>query len=253
MSPHSGGSASPAPAVLRAAAILELIAAHPDNPPRITDLAVDLGLPKSSTTNIVTALVEAGLARRNGSTYTLGPTLVDLASAFLKDEDPILRFRQFVPALPTASQETVQLGTLSGADVVYLARHEGNQTITMTSSVGKRLPASSTALGKAMLANVSDDRVASIVAEPLRPLTLRSHTTIESLLTDLETVRGRGYAVDDEEASPNVVCLAVAVPGQTGDGSYAVSTTLFKDRLDPAFECNLVHDLTQLANYLSPV
>ncbi len=242
---------TPAPAVLRAASILKMIARRGDDPPRTTDLANQLGLPKSSTTNIVTALVDSGLVRRNGNTYSLGPALVDLASAFLRHEDPVQRFREFVPTLPMLSQETAQLAMLNESDVVYLARHDGNQAITLTSIVGKRLPASSTALGKAILSGISDEELVEVLTEPLQQLTPRSHKLISTLRDDLEEARNRGYALDDEEATLNVVCLAVRVPGRIGQGACAVSTTLFKSRSTPKLEGLLVEDLTTLASYLS--
>lgn len=243
---------TPAPAVLRAAGVLQAIAATAGDPVTMSELARQLELPKSSTINILAALVETGLVRRVRGGYYLGPTLVDLASAFLRHEDPVYRFREFVPDLPHASHETVQLATLDGADVIYLARHDGTQPISLTSIVGKRLPASSTALGKAMLGTLDRDRFdATVGSGPLPQLTSRSHASLEALWDDLEVTRTRGYAIDDEEAAANVVCLAVSVPGKTGQGAYAVSTTLFKDRLTPALEASLVEDLTMLASYLS--
>ena len=246
---HSPGT--PAPAVLRAAAVLQLLARNGDDPLRVTDLATELGLAKSSTTNILAALVDTGLVRRRSGGYSLGPSLVDLASAFLRHEDPVQRFREFVPSLSVVSQETVQLAMLNGPDVVYLARHDGSQPITLTSIVGKRLPASSTALGKAMLSALDDEQLSNLLTEPLRQLTDKSHRSLATLREDLAAISHRGYAIDDEEAAANVICLAVAVPGRTGTGAYAVSTTLFKDRLTPELERELVQDLTTLASYLS--
>jgi DNA-binding IclR family transcriptional regulator len=244
---------TPAPAVVRAAAVLNLIAAAEGDPPRISELSRELDLPKSSTSNILSALTETGLVRRLGGGYALGPTLVDLASAFLRHDDPVQRFREFVPALATASQETVQLAMLNGPDVLYLARHDGNQPITLTSIIGKRLPATCTALGKVMLSALEPPALDGLLEEPLRQLTPRSHATLRSLIADLKATSERGYAIDDEEAAANVVCLAVAVPGRSGQGAYAVSTTLFKNRLTPELERPLVEDLTKLASYLSTI
>jgi DNA-binding IclR family transcriptional regulator len=168
---------------------------------------------------------------------------------YLRHDDPVQRFREFVPTLPALSQETVQLATLEIADVLYLARHDGNQPITLTSGIGRRLPASSTALGKAILSTIDAAEVGRIVGTTLRRLTARSHATLDSLLTDLASTRARGYAFDDEEAAPNVVCMAVALPGHDRPPS-AVSTTLFKHRLTPDLRSRLVQDLHSLAGHL---
>ena len=242
---------TPAPAVLRAVSVLETIARTEGEHPRVADIARALELPKSSTTNILAALVEAGLVRRIGSGHALGPMTVELASAFLRTDDPVNRFRDFVPVLPALSEETAQLATLDRSDVGYLARHDGRQPITLTSGIGQRLPASSTALGKAMLSQLTDSALTGLFNGPLPQLTERSHRTWETLRNDLMETRERGYALDDEEAAPNVVCLAVAVPSQSGDLSYAVSTTLFKNRLDDSLRERLFRDLGLLAGYLA--
>jgi DNA-binding IclR family transcriptional regulator len=217
----------------------------------VSDVARETGIPNSSATNILAALVETGFVRRAGSGFTLGPLAVELASAFLRTDDPVQRFRDFVPTLEALSAETSQLATLDRGDVLFLSRHDGVQPIALTSSVGKRLPASSTAIGKAMLATLDPGDVEVLLEDPLPHLTERSHTSTSSLLADLATTRHRGFAVDDEEAAPNVMCLAVAVDCDPGEPRYAVSTTLFKDRVTPGLKHSLVGDLTALASYLA--
>jgi DNA-binding IclR family transcriptional regulator len=241
---------TPAPAVIRAAAILRAIAASDDRGLSVTGLAEALAAPRSSISNVLAALVSEGLVRRQGSGFVIGPAVVGLASVYLRHDDPILRFRELVPTLPALSRETVQLATLEGADVLYLARHDGTQPITLTSGIGRRLPAASTALGKAMLSTIDPDAVEGIVGRRLRPLTPHSHATLEALLRDLAATRARGYAIDDEEAALNVICLAVAVPGEALPPA-AVSTAMFKDRLTPDLEGSLVADLQTLAAHLS--
>jgi len=140
---------------------------------------------------------------------------------------------------------------LSGGDVLFLARHDGTQPIALTSGVGKRLPASSTAIGKAMLARLEHAELASSLPEPLPRLTSRSHRTLADLEEDLAAIRERGHSIDDEEAAPNVVCLAVAVDSGDDEPRYAVSTTLFKERLTPSLADRLVSDLTKVASYLA--
>jgi DNA-binding IclR family transcriptional regulator len=247
----SPGPGTPAPAVLRAAVILDVIAKKADSYPRISDIARETGIPPSSVTNIIAALVDTGLVRRTGVGYAIGPVTVELASTFLRSDDTVQRFRELVPEMDTLAAETAQLGTLLGSDVLFLARHDGTQPIALTSTIGKRLPASSTAVGKAMLAQLAPSELLASVSEPLPRLTERSHRTLESLSGDLAAIRRRGHAIDDEEAAPNVVCLAVAVETREGDPRFAVSTTLFKERLTPQLHELLVLDLEAVASYLA--
>jgi DNA-binding IclR family transcriptional regulator len=153
--------------------------------------------------------------------------------------------------METLSAETVQLGTLVEGDVLFLARHDGAQPIALTSAIGKRLPASATAVGKAMLARLDAPDLAAMLSEPLPQLTDRSHRELAALSEDLAEIRQRGHAIDNEEAAPNVVCLAVSIDTPEGDPRCAVSTTLFKDRLTPELRERLVADLTAVASYLA--
>lgn len=242
---------TPAPAVLRAVAILEVISRSADQYLRVSDIARETGLANSSVTNILSALTETGVVRRVGAGYAIGPALVEFASAFLRSDDPVQRFRDFVPSTDSLSAETAQLATLAGGDVLFLARHDGTQPIALTSAVGKRLPASCTAIGKAMLAQFEDEELAGVLADPLPALTGRSHRTLADLSRDLIATRRRGYSVDDEEAAPNVTCLAVAVETTPGEPRYAVSTTLFKERLTSELRERLVADLAAVASYLA--
>lgn len=242
---------TPAPAVVRAAIILDVISKHSENYLRVSDIARETGIPNSSVTNILAALVETGLVRRTGVGYSIGPAVVEFASAFLRSDDPVQRFRDFVPSTDALSAETAQLATLAGDDVLFLARHDGTQPIALTSGVGKRLPATSTAIGKAMLAELEPEALAASLPEFLPRLTDRSHRTPVDLFEDLAAIRERGYSIDDEEAAPNVMCLAVAVDTSEGEPRYAVSTTLFKERLTPDLHDRLVADLFTVTSYLA--
>jgi IclR family transcriptional regulator, blcABC operon repressor len=246
----SSNPGTPSPAVVRAAAILDVIS-QSDSYPRVSDIARETGVPNSSATNILAALVETGLVRRVGPGFAIGPAVVELASIFLRSDDPVQRFRDFLPSMDYLSHETAQLGTLSGSEVLFLARHDGTQPIALTSSVGKRLPASSTAIGKAMLAHLEPAELTFALSEPLARLTDRSHRTLKELEEDLAQIRERGHSIDDEEAAPNVMCLAVAVDFRNDEPRYAVSTTLFKERLTPTLHERLVEDLTKVASYLA--
>lgn len=247
----SSVAGTPAPAVVRAAAILSVISAEPDSHPRVADIAHVTGIPHSSVTNILAALVETGLVRRLGVGFAVGPAVVEFASDFLRSDDTVRRFNDLVPTMETLRDETAQLATLDGSDVLFLARHDGSQPISLTSGVGKRLPASSTAIGKAMLAQLDAVEIEAKLTDPLPRLTDRSHPTLTSLSVDLAAIRKRGHAIDDEEAARNVMCLAVAVDTPGDEPRSAVSTTLFKERLTSELHARLVADLSSLAAYLA--
>jgi IclR family transcriptional regulator, blcABC operon repressor len=247
-------SESLAPAVTRAAAILDLLAADGAATFGPSELARRLGLPKSSIANICAALADVGLVRRVGTGFALGRKLAELGGAYLSAVDLVQEFYEACRELRTGSEETVQLAVLDGLEMTYLARHDGRQPVRLTSQIGRRLPATSTATGKSALAALSDPelerRLAGISVLPA--FTLNSHRTVRDVMDDLMEVRTRGYAIDDEETIEGVVCYGIAIPGrQPGEGPHAASITLLKARATSERVPALVADLRQLAEQLS--
>jgi DNA-binding IclR family transcriptional regulator len=246
--------ASLAPAVTRAVAVLDALAAEPGVAAGTSELSRRLGLPKSSIANICAALVDTGLLRRAGAGFRLGRRLAELGGAYLSAVDQVQEFYDACESLATASEETMQLGILDVTEVTYIARHDGRQPIRLASEIGRRLPASCTAMGKAAMASLAaDDLVERLRGVRWLPvMTAKSHRTVDSLLADLDTVRARGYAVDDEETAEGVVCYAVAIrPRRAGDNPYGASVTLLKARDTAERRELLVGDLRRLARMLS--
>jgi DNA-binding IclR family transcriptional regulator len=254
LSDEADAAGSLAPAVTRAAAILDVLAEHPEDPSGPSELARRLGLPKSSIANILNALADAGLVRRMGSGFALGRKLAELGGAYLAAIDLVQEFYDASRELPTASDETVQLAVLDDLEMTYLARHDGRQQVRLTSGIGRRLPATVTATGKAALAFLDDrelDRRLATVTTLTR-LTPKSIPTIDALRADLDRVRERGYAIDDEETVEGVMCLGIAIPARRpGEGPYAASITLLKARATQDRVAALADDLRLLATRLS--
>jgi IclR family transcriptional regulator, blcABC operon repressor len=251
---RDGGSGeSLAPAVTRAASILDVLAEDAALALGPSELARRLGLPKSSIANICGALADAGLVRRVGTGFALGRRLAELGGAYLVAVDMVQEFYDAARQLPVGSEETVQLAILDGLDMTYLARHDGRQPVRLTSQIGRRLPATSTATGKAALASLDprelDRRLEGVTQLPAG--TANAIRTVDALLADLDRVRARGYSIDDEETMEGVVCFGVAIPGrQPGEGPNAASITLLKVRATDERVPLLVADLHSLADQL---
>lgn len=249
-----GGGESLAPAVTRAGAILDLLAENPSEAAGPSELARRLGLPKSSIANICNALAEIGLVRRIGTGFALGRRLAELGGAYLASIDQVQEFYEAAQLLPTGSEETIQLAILDGLEMTYLARHDGRQPVRLTSQIGRRLPATVTATGKAALASLAesdlDARLVGVAELPT--FTPNSIGTVDGLRADLAKVRERGYAFDDEETVEGVVCFGVMIPGRRpGEGPYAASITLLKARATEDRVPLLIDDLHRLADRLS--
>jgi DNA-binding IclR family transcriptional regulator len=240
-----------APAVARAAAALEVLGSAAGVAVGLGELSRRLGCPKSSLANVMTELVAAGLVRRTEAGFLLGRRLAELGGAYLANVDIVQAFRAACAVLPAAGPETMQLAVLDRLEVVYIARHNGVQPIRfMVSDIGRRLPATCTALGKAALATLNNDELEAHLRDVVVLPRMTSHSlqTLDDLRDDLARVRQRGFAIDDEETTEGVICYAVAVPrvATTAD-VHAVSVTLLKVRVETSYIRTLVGDLGRLA------
>lgn len=246
-------SGSAAPAVTRAAAILSLLA-EAGVALTLTDISRSLGLAKSSTSNLCGALEEAGLIQRREASYVLGRRVVELGGAYLRSFDVVREFYRQCAASPVLSRELCQLAVLDSTHVLYLARHEGRAPLRLSATIGDRFPASITAVGNILLAQLDPAIVADRFRDPasLPQWTENSVTSVAELNEKLAATRARGYSLDNRETNPAVVGVAVLVrPRSSAEEPFALGASLFQveaaDERIPA----VVAELRRVAENLS--
>ncbi|MCH6469961.1 IclR family transcriptional regulator [Sinomonas terrae] len=248
-----GQASSPAPAVTRAAAVLDVLAAATGGRATLSDLARELAIPKSSTSNILQALEDAGLVTRDGSDFSLGRKLVELGASYLSRRDEIREFYQFCGQAPALSGETVRVALLDGDHVIYLARYEGHPAVRLTSTIGDKMPASLCAVGKALVARLHERDWEEMYPDDaeLPVLTPHSIRTGKDFKEELRRIRREGYAFEDEESTLGVVCVAVPVPTRGAHGpNLGVSVTALKATFTEEQKMTMVSELTELARAL---
>jgi DNA-binding IclR family transcriptional regulator len=242
------------PAVRRAGAILTALAESPARPVSVSELARQLGLPKSSTANICLALEGERLLTRVDGGYRLGRRLVELGGSYLTSIDQDQEYYSACRRQPNISQQTARVAVLEGTDVMYLARYDGTQPIRLTANIGDRFPAHVTATGKALLARLEPGAFEERYRGQRRlvQLTDQSIGDVAQLRAELEKVRAMGYAVDDEETTPGVTCLAIAVPGfRTDSEPFAISVTSMSSQLDDRKRKALLEELRDVGQSLN--
>ena len=144
--------AGPVKSAARALDLLDEIAAN--GPGTQLQLSTRLSIPKSSLHALLRTMIDRGWLQTDptGSVYQLGIHSLVVSSAYL-DGDPVLsRAASVMDEVAAATEETVHLGRLDGADVIYTAKRESMHPLRMHSAVGRRLPAYATSLGRALLA-----------------------------------------------------------------------------------------------------
>jgi IclR family transcriptional regulator, blcABC operon repressor len=251
------GPGAPVPAVARASGILEWVASC-GRPASLTEIADVLALPKSSTLAICRTLVAERLLERDAVTggYRLGPQILALSQAYIRNLDLAQAFLRVVETVPDAREETVQLALLDGASAVYVAKRDGVRRVAFQrigAELGQRLPASCSSTGRSMLAYLTEEEVRALYRDaPLPRMTDRSPATLDELLDDLARIRRRGYAVDREAVIEGLACVGAAVFGpDTTRPTAAVSAVLFSARLDADLEGRLGAAMRTIAARLS--
>lgn len=242
-----------APAVNRAVDILDLVAARPSEL-GVSAIARLLELPKSSVANLCGVLVETGMLRVTASGYSLGHHLIQLGASAVAGINLAQLFHESCAALDAARNDTVQLAMLSDElDVIYLARRDGVNPVRLASTLGTALPATCTATGKAMLAELSADALAKRLSNrELVALTRHSITSVELLRRELDEIRAAGHAIDHEEVIEGVICVGVALSGPDSSGHrMAISATLLAPRATPALLAQIADELHVVANSMS--
>ncbi len=210
------------------------------------ELQRTLRIPKSSLHGLLQTLCDRGWVETDdtGARYSLGLRSLQLAGAYQQNDNSIRSSRARMQQLSNTTGETVQLARLDGGDVVYLAQMPSVHPISLVSAVGQRLPAHATALGKAILATLTDEEVLDRCAEPLVRLTANTHATPDSLLADLRKIRTRGYAIDAEESSPGLLCFAVALWFDESRTPVAISISVPAFRLTDGMRASIVRLLS---------
>jgi DNA-binding IclR family transcriptional regulator len=209
----------------RALAILEILSQEgPDL--SLAEVSEKLQLHKSTAHRLMMVLERYKLIEKNSVSgrYRLGLKLFELGTKAVSQLDLRERARPFLERVVLETGETVHLCIMDDTEVVYLDKVEPARSVRMASSVGRRNPAYCTAVGKAMMAYLSDAEVESIVSrQGLKSLTKNTITTLTELKTVLATIRKRGYAIDDEENEEGVRCVGCVVRGYSGEPVAAIS------------------------------
>ncbi|WP_432993767.1 IclR family transcriptional regulator [Dactylosporangium sp. CA-233914] len=225
--------------------LLELLADQPQ-PWTLVDLARALDIPKSSLHGLLRTLTSRGWVRTDdtGTRFRLGMRALRVGAAYLDGDDTVGLLGGVLDELSRRFGETVHLGRLDGDQVIYLAKRESAHRLRLYSAIGRRLPAHATALGKALLAEHPDQAADRMLTWPLPRLTPNTVTDRRTFHTALAAVRAAGYAVDREENTEGIMCIAMAVPLAT-PAVDAVSISVPLTRLQPDLETAIVAALRE--------
>lgn len=254
LGPNGNGSAKAmVPAIIRAVRLLDTLAASKD-PLTLASLTDTLGLPKSTVHALCATLVHTGLVRRSPSgVYQLGMRIMDLGHSILSRTDAAVEFARISDSLDLLPEETVILSVLDGSDVVHVGCRNGSRPLGLNFRLGMRMPANTSASGKAMLSTLPEEKVLELErAGGFRSLTKKSVTDARVLLKELSQIRKRGYSVDDEGTWEGMMCFGAPVWDSRNSQAVAgVAVSFLKAALSPRQRTVAVDAIRELASTLS--
>jgi IclR family transcriptional regulator, acetate operon repressor len=196
-------------------------------PLQLKEISLRTNINKSTAYRFLAHLESEGyLFRDDAGAYIVGPKLARLGSGAAYHATLRTVSRPVMQRLSLVTTETVNLGVLSGLDVLYVDVLESTHLFRMASQIGSRLPLHCTALGKAMLASLGpaerDGAMASLRLEKVAPHTI---TSVARLQKELKKIAQQGYAVDDEEASAGARCVGAPIFDHSGNVAAALSVS----------------------------
>ena len=207
--------------VRKAFAILEHLAAKP-GAHRVTDIAEVLGLTKPNAHRLLATLVDLGYASRDESSrYQVTLKIWEMGSGLITDAGlqqvahPVLR------KLSADTGQSAALAIFNAGFVVFVACVEAPSAIRPVVKLGSRIPATTAALGKAMLPWLQPGAL-EVSLQQLRPFTSRTELDPRVVGRELELVRERGYATSRSEHEPGVCGLASPIFDANGRAIAAI-------------------------------
>ncbi|KPN16195.1 IclR family transcriptional regulator [Arthrobacter sp. Edens01] len=199
----------------------------------LSELAASADLPLPTIHRLLRTLVGLGYVRQlPNRRYSLGPRLIRLGEAASAQLGALA-----MPVLKNLVDElgeTANMAVLDSDQALYIAQAPSRHSMRTFTEVGRRAHTHATGVGKAILAQLSDEQVRRVISRTGLPAaTQASITDVEELLADISRIRQRGYSVDEQEQELGVRCFAVGVPGAPTPTAISVSGPT--SRVDDAF------------------
>ncbi|MBE1593595.1 IclR family transcriptional regulator C-terminal domain-containing protein [Nonomuraea angiospora] len=203
----------------------------------LADAAKTTGLPRATVRRSLQVLARLGYVTSDDSRFAVLPKVMELGYAALSERTFGEVVQPHLADLVARVHESASVGVLSGDDVLYVARVPTVSIMTVNITVGTRFPAYATSMGRVLLADQSEERLAAIAPEPLTRHTI---TSPERLRAAVRQAADDGYALVDQELEEGVRSIAVPVRGRDGRVVAAVNVATHASR---ATRADLLRDV----------
>ena len=183
----------------------------------LSEVAEAAGLTRAGARRILLTLAQLGYVRLDGRAFSLTARILSLGFPYLTSL-PFWDFAEPVmEGLVQQVHESSSAAVLDGTEIVYVLRVPTQKIMTINLSIGSRLPAFCTSMGRVLLAGLDPAEAHDVLrASDLRALTPRTETRITRLRALLDETRRRGWSLVDQELEEGLISLAVPIVGMHG-------------------------------------
>jgi DNA-binding IclR family transcriptional regulator len=219
--------------------VLELFVGHPDGM-TVTEVSKRLGLPLSSTHNLLQRMVTAEVVTAaEGPRYSIGPRAVRLGIRIVDGLEVRAVSRRHLLELARTTGDDVYLAVPFGSRVAYVDRFAGSRPVSVDIRLGQSLHLHATSVGKLFAAH---DRAlrARLFARPRPRLTEHTLTGDDELETELRRITACDHAISRQEAIVGVVGIAVPVRDDHGTVVAAIHLSALSNRMTAQEERDLL-------------
>jgi IclR family pca regulon transcriptional regulator len=217
---------------------LEVLQAFDAEHPRMTlsEVATRTDMDRAKARRFLLTLHALGFVKRIGRQFELTPRVLQLGYAYQASNQYRTVIQQSLEDITAELGESSSLALLDGDDVVYVVRSAArHRLMAITLSVGTRLPAAYTSMGRVLLAQLGDAELESFLARvELEALTPSSVMSVEQLRYEIMNVREQGYSIVDQELDSGLRSVAVPVFSGHGELLGAINLSTNTARVDMA-------------------
>jgi IclR family transcriptional regulator, pca regulon regulatory protein len=197
----------------------------------LSEAAAATGTSRATARRILRTLAELGYVEQNGRQFALTANILRLGFAYLGSQSWIDRALPLLRELAERSQESCSAAMLEGSEIVYVARVPARRIMSMALSVGSRLPAFHTALGRIQLGFLDEDelwrRLKSLRIGPFTPYTI---TDLQAIIDRIRDDHAQNFSVVDEELELGLRALAVPVVDRRNELVAAINMSTHASR-----------------------
>jgi len=201
----------------------------------IADVSQKTGLERATARRFLLTLVKFGYAEFDGKFFTLTPRALRLGYAYLSSTPMPAIIQRVIEPLSVEIGESLSGSTLDGDDIVYIARASHRHVMSISLTVGSRLPAYCTSMGRVLLASLPPEEARQrLKTADRRKITPFTMTGLGEIMDNLALVRSYGYAMSDQELELGLISIAVPVMNASGRVVASINCGSHATRLSEA-------------------